>query len=311
MESNLLAIMFPVKKILKKISIVDLLNLAFLSLLITLFIFSFSKTPYRFELALSDILLLGFYLFSIWARNRNIYGQWQKLISFIALFVFFFALFETFFMILPYFNTARFDALLNRIDLSILGVSPTLWMEQWAHPLFTEILYISYFLYFPLPLIILGWMFYKKLFISVEKYFFIFLLTYYGAYLSYFIFPAAGPRFFLQDQYTIQLTGYFFTDFIRAVIDTLEPNKLDAFPSLHTAILLTTMIVSFKFNRKMFYIFLPLAVLILVSLTYCRYHYFIDIAVGAAWSVFAYLAGSWIFKKFHPHFKMHLGNDLP
>ena len=275
------------------------------------FILSFNKTPYKAELALSDLLLLGFYLFSIWARNKNIFIKWQKLFSFITLFVFFFALFETFFMILPYFNAARFDVVLNRIDLAMLGVSPTIWIDQWVHPLFTEVLYISYFLYFPLPLIILGWMFYKNMYPDLEKYFFVFLLTYYGAYISYFIFPAAGPRFFLHDQYTIQLNGYFFTGLIKKIINTLEPNKLDVFPSLHTAILLTTMIVTFKFNRKMFYLFLPLALLILISLTYCRYHYFIDIVVGAAWSLLAFVLGTGFYEKFHHLFTMHFGNDSP
>jgi len=279
-------------------------------LMIIFFAISFFKTPYQIQLALSYLIFIGFYLFTLWARSRNSFRKWNELFSFFSLFLFFFALFETFFMILPYFNNARFDALLNNIDLAILGVSPTIWIDRWAHPLFTEILYISYFLYFPLPLIILGWMFYKKLFNDVEKWFFIFLLTYYGAYISYFIFPAAGPRFFLSSMYSVPLNGYYFTDIIRNVIDTLEPNKLDAFPSLHTAILITTLVVSFKFNKKMFYVFLPLAVLILISLTYCRYHYFIDILVGAAWSVFALIFGTWIYNKYHQHFSIHFGKRL-
>ena len=286
-----------------------MLNFLFLGVLILFFIIAFNKTPYRFALTFSYSLLLSLYLLFINARNKNRFGKRQKIVSFIFLLLFFFALFETFFMILPYFNSTRYDALLNRIDLKLLGVSPTIWIDRWAHPAFTEVLYISYFLYFPLPLIILGWMFYRHLFKEVEKYFFVFLLTYYGAYLSYFIFPAAGPRFFLHTQYPIALNGYFFTDCIRSLIDWLEPNKLDAFPSLHTAILLTTMMISFKFNRLLFYYLLPLAVLILISLIYCRYHYFIDMLAGAVWAVSVFFAGGSLYEKFRPYFVFHLENE--
>ncbi len=294
---------------LKRISIIDAINLLFWLIMTFFLIITFNKTPYKTELLITYPLLLAFYIYSIKIRDIESLGNMRKTLAFLLPATFFFLIFETLFMILPYSTETRYDALLNQIDMALLGVSPTIWIEQYIRPLFTEILYIAYFLYFPMPLIIFGWMFYKKQFKAIEKYFFIFLLTYYSAYTCYFLFPAVGPRFFLADQYTVPLQGYFFTDFLRNFIDTLEPNKLDAFPSLHTAILITTMILAYKNNKTLFYIYIPIGILILISVIYCRYHYFTDVIAGVLCALVSYWAAYRIYYKYRYNFTFHFGDQ--
>ena len=65
----------------------------------------------------------------------------------------------------------RYDALLDKIDIAILSVSPIIYIEQFTHPLFTDIFYLFYLIYFPMPIIILGVMFKKNMFVEVEKIF--------------------------------------------------------------------------------------------------------------------------------------------
>ncbi len=268
---------------------------------------TFRQTPYKLSLLIAYPLLLTFYLYSIKIRYIHSLGKIRKILAFLLPATFFFLIFETLFMILPFSTEMRYDALLNQIDIALLGVSPTVWIERYIHPLFTEILYIAYFLYFPMPLIVFGWMFYKRQYEAIEKYFFIFLLTYYSAYTCYFLFPAVGPRFYLTDQYTVHLNGYIFSDFLRNFIDTLEPNKLDAFPSLHTAILITTMILAYKNNKTLFYIYIPIGILILISVIYCRYHYFIDIIAGIVCSLISYWAAYRIYYNYRNKFTFHFG----
>jgi len=240
-------------------------------------------------------------------RSTDLKNNYKVLLMFVNPVIFLFSIFESFFMLLPYFNNNRYDALLEKADLFILGVSPTLWVEQFISPMLTDILYLFYFFYFPMPLIILGWMLKKKKYKEIEKTMFIFLFCYYGAYLLYFLIPAQGPRFFLSESYTIPLKGYFLAGPIHAIIDTLEPNKLDAFPSLHTAILIVTMAVSYLYNKKIFIWFLPLTVGILISLIYCRYHYFIDIMAGLIWATFTLIFASFIYRKSSTFFIDHFG----
>jgi membrane-associated phospholipid phosphatase len=294
---------------LKKISIIDAINLLFWLVMTFFMVITFNKTPYKTELIISYPLLLIFYFYSIKIRTIESLGKIRKVLAFLLPATFFFLIFETLFMILPYSTETRYDTLLAQIDLALFGISPTVWIEQYIQPIFTEILYIAYFLYFPMPLLVFGWMFYKRQYRSIEKYFFIFLLTYYSAYTCYFLFPAVGPRFFLADQYSIPLQGLYFTNFLRTFIDTLEPNKLDAFPSLHTAILITTMILAYKNSKFLFYIYIPIGILILISVIYCRYHYFIDVIAGVVCSLISYWAAYRIYYRYRQKFSFHFGEQ--
>lgn len=191
-------------------------------------------------------------------------------------------------MTLPYFNTHRFDDILIQIDFFVFGFHPTIWIERFMSPLLTELMYILYLFYFPMPIILMVWLYKNNKLREIEEGFFIYLNCYYLAYIIYFIIPADGPRFHLNNLQSIPLTGYLLTSPIKELINTLEPNKLDAFPSLHSGILMTTMIMSYRFARRMFYIFMPIAFGIMISLVYCRYHYVIDIIAGIFVSFISY-----------------------
>lgn len=294
------------RSFLKKFSIIDFLNLSFLVVIMAFFLLAFTKTPYKIAapLALGGLFLLM--ILKIYLRGMNKLGHWQPLLSVIYPALFMFGIFETFFMILSYFNTARYDNLLVQLDRYLLGVDPTVWFQRWIHPLTTDFFYILYFFYFPMPFFIVIWLYRKKMFKELSEAFFVLMFTYFGAYIMYFIVPAQGPRFFMADLHTVPLNGIFLAEHIRTLIDFFEPNKLDAFPSLHMAIVLTTLFICFKRNKKMFKFFLPVAVGIMISLLYCRYHYFIDMVAGAVWSISAYFIATRLYSAFNsrcfPHF---------
>lgn len=294
---------------LKRLSIIDFVNIIFFLIICSFAAVAFTDTPYKINLLIIFPILLVPVFLGVLLRNKALPWNLQNLLMIALPILFLFAIFETFYMILPYFNGNRYDELLARIDLDMLGISPTVWISKFVHPFLTDLFYALYLFYFPMPLIILGWMFKKKMFRRMEKELLLFQFCYYGAYILYFLVPAEGPRFYLAQDYSVALDGYFIAEPVRLLINFLEPNKLDAFPSLHAAILLTTMIVAFRNNRKMFYWFIPAAIGIFISLVYCRYHYVIDVIAGVIWTVAVVFLSNLVYNRFHHRFATHFGEQ--
>ncbi len=284
----------------KNASILDRLNIIFLWIIFVLYLFSLHNSPYTYQpLFVFFFTALTIYL-SVKLREKNIKTGIIKYFRLFYPLIYLFVIFESFFMILPYVNLHRYDQLLVNIDYNLLGVHPTVWIEKWNTPWLTDLLYALYLFYFPMPLFIIVWLYKQNKYVDFDKTIFVYMLTYYGAYIVYFLVPAAGPRFYepLLSLQQKNLDGIILAQPIRSLINFLEPNKLDAFPSLHAAISFTTILSMAKYNKKMFWIFLPVIAGIFVSLVYCRYHYFIDIVVGVSWSVITFIFGHKYYDKF-------------
>lgn len=293
----------------KKFSIIDYIDLFCLGIIIVFYILAFNKTPYKIQPLIHFIVLLGIVVLMSQLRSKNKFGSWQQVFNLAYPAFFIVGMFETFFMILPYFNSTLFDELMAKIDFWIFGLNPTVWLEGWTHPVLTDLFYLFYIVYFPMPLFIIIWLLRKKMFNKVGEAVFIYSFTYFGAYFIYFLVPVQGPRFFLKDLQTISLEGIILAEPISKIIDFLEPNKLDAFPSLHTSVIMITMFICFRHHKKMFFAFTPIAVGILISLVYCRYHYFIDMFVGLVWAIFAYFLAVVLYSKFSHKFYFHFSQE--
>jgi membrane-associated phospholipid phosphatase len=297
------------KKLLSKFSIVDWVNISFWLIIFIFYLLVFNKTSWKYELMIIYPVLLGFVFLTAWYRER--YRDYNHMMVMMIVFavIFFFSMFQTLFMILPYLNPAVYDQLMVDIDHAILGVHPTLWMEQFISRWLTELMYILYFVYFPMPLITLILMYRKGMYTEMEKSMVMLLVCYYSAYITYFIVPVNGPRFFLADLHSIELTGYFLSQPIYDLIDVLETNKFDCFPSLHTALLLVVMYISYRYTRTLYYIYVPIAIGILISLIYLRYHYFIDVLAGVVFAIASVIFSEWLHNKYHKRFTFHFGEN--
>ena len=295
-----------IKNRVRNFSIIDWINFLFLIIVTLFYLIAFPTTPYRW---IYLVLLIALYLFLfVMSALRPAEGSASGLKRFLMFFypvIFLIAAFESFYMILPYCNPERYDAFMAAVDFHLLGVHPTVWIESYIQPPVTETLYFAYILYFPMPLVLAGWMYGKQMFNEVAAIFLSFFICYYGAYISYFLVPVQGPRFHLAHLQHVPLDGIFFSETIRNLINILEPNKLDAFPSLHAAILLLSMIAAKKYNRTLYRIFLPVAILITVSLVYLRYHYVIDVVAGFTWAGISWFSGQYLYRRFCGRFPPH------
>ncbi len=295
----------------KKISLLDVVNFFFWLAIFIFYIITFKVSQYRFYtfMLLSGLLLLQWYVIKI--RQKKSRKFWQKYLLLFYPAIFLILIFDSIHTVLPYINSNVYDRQLYEIDRWLLGVDPTVWIERFINPYTTELLYILYFFYFPMPLIILGYLYRKQMYKALDKSLVFYFITYYGSYLLYFLIPALGPRFYpeLVDKQQVDLNGLWLTDIIRDTISSLEHNKFDAFPSLHAAITLATILVIAKYRKKWLWVFIPVLAGIFISLIYCRYHYFIDIVAGVIWTLIAYfLVEKYYDKLYQKYFVAYYNN---
>jgi membrane-associated phospholipid phosphatase len=177
------------------------------------------------------------------------------------------------------------DPWLIKIDFSIFGVQPTLWMEQWIVPWFTDIMSLAYLSYYFIPVVFIGVLYVKDRMAEFDRVLFILVFGYYISFIGYILFPAIGPRYAMTHLYSVPLEGSFITDFVRDTLNTLEHNKRDCMPSGHTQIVLMVLFLAYRCERILFSIFLPIGCGLILSTLYLRYHYVIDILVGVGLAI--------------------------
>lgn len=177
------------------------------------------------------------------------------------------------------------DPLLIRIDFAVFGVHPTLWMERWIVPWFTDVMSLAYVSYYFLAVTLIVVLYAKDRMAAFEISVFVLTFGYYLSFVGYILFPAIGPRFTLAHLQTVPLEGSLLTDLVRDGLNTLEHNKRDCMPSGHTQIVLMVLYLTHRYERLLFYIFLPVICGLILSTVYLRYHYVVDLLAGGGVAV--------------------------
>lgn len=264
------------------------LNIIFFTgMCILLLIFSDKIPFFNFFMLYSSIVLFQIFLFKV---PENAFFSLIKNICFPVFSVL--IAFDTVGELVPYLNPRDIDRVLLNLDYSILGFYPYVYFEKIATPFLTEVMQISYCVYYILPFMIGIHLikngnkkeFYRALFIV--------LFCYYLSYIGYIIFPALGPRYSIPHMFNNELNGLFLADRIKDFLNSLEGIKRDAFPSGHVGISLVVLFLMLKYSKKLFWLsFLPVLFLI-VSTMYCRYHYFCDVLGGVILAVVSLVAGN-------------------
>ena len=100
------------------------------------------------------------------------------------------------------------------------------------------------------------------------------------SYALYLVVPTLGPKVVLA--YANELQGGWLAGRVRAAIDASESNPWDCFPSGHTMLTLTALLILWRWNRRWFWVVLLPALALVASTMLLRYHWFVDVAAGAA-----------------------------
>jgi membrane-associated phospholipid phosphatase len=171
------------------------------------------------------------------------------------------------------------DEWLIATDRFLFGVDVTVWAQRLVRPWLNDVFYGFYATYYFIALT-LGLVLWTRSRADARRFVFTLMVVYYVSWTGYFIIPALGPRFAQAAAYTVSLTT---TPMARAINDTInnmEKTKFDVFPSGHTMISVTVLIVAWRRARDVFWVLLPIATGLVISTVYCRYHYVIDVIAG-------------------------------
>jgi membrane-associated phospholipid phosphatase len=192
-------------------------------------------------------------------------------------------------------GTAR-DDLLIAADRALFGVDVTVWLERFARPALNDFFFLSYTTYYFLALS-LGLLLSTRDLPALRRYIFTLTFCYLVSYAGYFALPALGPRYALGDKQTVSLETTRISRAIAETLNALEHTKFDVFPSGHTMIAVTVLLVAYRRARDAFWFLLPVAVCLIASTVYCRYHYVVDVLAGAMLSCAVVPIGDWIYDR--------------
>jgi len=164
-------------------------------------------------------------------------------------------------------------------DRALLEVDPTVALQAWLTPWFTELLQWIYASFYFIPMVavaVVGWRRGRAAFdlglLTVSFCFF-------ASYLGYFLWPTLPP--FLYLPHGGPLEGVWLTDALHRAIDDAELHRWNCFPSGHTMLSLVSLGVAWRV-RPLFFCLLPVVLLLVFSTLALRYHYFVDVVAGAA-----------------------------
>jgi membrane-associated phospholipid phosphatase len=207
----------------------------------------------------------------------------------LALFLFFF---EELHYLVRLIFPGWFDHWLIQFDHALLGVHPTVWMQQFATPALTDFLQFAYMTYY-LYTVVLGGLFYRR---GELRAFWVMMTStaaaYYAGYLVSILFPIEGPYHTLVALHHVELTGGVFTAAINW-IESWGRVHGGAFPSAHVSGSFVVMLAAWKYCRRLFWFFLPFFAAMLVATVYGRYHYVADVLAGLLVAAMAFRIVSW------------------
>ena len=178
---------------------------------------------------------------------------------------------------IPLFHPGHADALLQALDLRLLGLSLPHWLAGRFGAVPTEVMSLCYGLFFPYLLAsAIGWLFAPA---SKAQAFYTGLFTLYAAgFAGYTLLPALGP--YATMAFDTPVHGHGVTRLLLATVP-LGTNRADAFPSLHCAV--TAFLLGFDLlagsRRRAAWCAVPVAVLWLSTLA-LRFHYGVDVLAG-------------------------------
>lgn len=265
------------------------LTLAYLGFLNLLILFFHSNLPGALFFFLGHIALAAASVVLVAAAQKSdnailvVLRHWYPM----GLFLFFF---EELHYLAHLVFSGWFDSWLIRFDYALLGVHPTVWIEQFASPWLNDLMQFAYMTYYLFP-IVLGVALYRRR--ELDAFWAVFTGTAAAYYLGYAIsilFPIEGPYHTLAVLQSVNLHGGFFT----AVINWFESfGRVHgaAFPSAHVSESLGVLLGAWRFHRRLFWLFLPFFLLMLVATVYGRYHYVADVFAGLLVGAIGFRAG--------------------
>jgi len=201
--------------------------------------------------------------------------------------------------LIRFFGASDITASLARWDLALFGVQPTVWAERFITPPLTDFFTVCYWLFYVCAPLLGLFLLLKRDRRGFRYTMVTIVLCLYLGYVGYFAFPAAAPRLFMPEAYSIPLKGNTILDLTRSATAAVPLTAKGAFPSLHCAVALLGLLLAWRHLRWFFWAQLPFAVGLVLGTVYLRHHWVVDILAGFAVALFAMWAGPWVEDRWH------------
>jgi membrane-associated phospholipid phosphatase len=172
-----------------------------------------------------------------------------------------------------------FDPFINRLELSIFEIYPTVWMQKFVSFGASEYLMFSYAFYYFLLVVLGVGLFSKRKIKEFDDLLFTSAMAYYISFLGFILFPVAGPRFALATIHQVKIDGGFFTSLAQGLISVAGIHGA-AMPSSHVAVALVVLVYAQRHHRLLYYVLSPFILSLFVATVYGRFHYVSDVGAG-------------------------------
>jgi membrane-associated phospholipid phosphatase len=174
----------------------------------------------------------------------------------------------------------EFDNYILQLEKSLFGVHPNIWIQQIVNPYFTEIMQLSYSIYWTTIPLGAAVFYFKKQYGHLEQLLHYVTLTFFISYFFFIFFPVAGPRFFLANQITVPYSGIFISQYLRSFVTDVG-YRGGAFPSSHVGVAVVILIFVWHFHPRIAKtVFLPMVLALSLATVYGQYHYVTDVFAG-------------------------------
>jgi membrane-associated phospholipid phosphatase len=281
----------------RKISPIHGLTFFFLLGLILLTLIFKGRIPLWHSLLLRYLMLMALLFVLKISSDRK--GKGRTLLNDFSPLIFVVLIYESLGDLIQYLRR-DIDSWLIQIDLFLFGAHPTVWMERWIVPWFTDIMSLAYFSYYFLPLTLIVALYIKNRKLEFNESIFVLTFGYYASFIGYILFPAIGPRYTLTSFHSVPLEGTWITDFVRDTLNALEHNKRDCMPSGHTQIVLMVLYLAYHYKKFLFYVFFPIICGLILSTVYLRYHYVIDLFAGVGFAIASLIIAPRLYRRWTP-----------
>ena len=189
-----------------------------------------------------------------------------------------------------------FDHLIYNFEKGLLGVHPSVWMEQFASPVLTEFMKIAYHSYYWIGPILGISLYVKGDLIPFRRTVFSVSVAFFVSYFGFILFPVLGPRYALSHLYKRPLEGYLITPPQDLIMEHGDIRG-GCMPSSHVAVALVILLLAWIYRRRMALWMTPLVAMLCISTVYNRYHYATDVLAGIPVGLFAFWWGGKVYGK--------------
>ena len=179
-------------------------------------------------------------------------------------------------------NPSRWDVALTAIDAQNFGWLLARWRNAGGRPdWLTDAASIAYASYYLLPVAVAAMLWKAGRREEFDRFVFSLCAVLLASFAAYFIAPAVGPR--VPDELAqAELGGGRPSALLRAFLQAVERNQLDAFPSGHTAVSLAFLAAAWPAFPRLRGVFVLAVAAIVFSTVYLSLHYVTDVVAGAA-----------------------------